>query len=202
MSGSGLSLVVDVNAPDQTLRAGFFGSSLPLRHSAFLAYGEDPTTGKPGAFVHANVVAKVMQGGRDVSAQHRLWRRLRYWEIRNSAPETFVNLTKAECSQDWFDDNRGGGGFRDSPGQTIDPRGLSGFQMLYEFVVFIDGHQARASGAYFFLIFSIGRKTYEVIRSSVLPVAFAQWPAIEASDKPWLVGKGMTTVTSSVLARP
>jgi hypothetical protein len=198
-----LSLVVDANAPDQTLRAGAFGSSFPSRHSAFLAHGVDPATGRPGAYVHANVAARVMRGGQDVSAQHCLWRRLRYWDIRNSAPETFVNLTKSvECSRDWFDDNLGGSGFLDTPGQVIDPRGLGGYQMLYEFVVFIDKHQASVPGAYFFLIFSVGRSTYEVIRSSMLTVPFSKWKAIETSDKPWLIGKGMTTTTSSVLARP
>jgi hypothetical protein len=204
MAQSSLRLVVDVDAPDQTLIAGSFGSSLPLRHSDFLAHGLDPATGKKGTYVHANIVAKVMQGGADVSKQHRLWRRLRYWDIRNSNPGTFGGLNKAtDCAKDWFDDNQGGGGFSDTPGTpAFSGPGMSGFQMLYEFVVFIDRHQAATTGAYFFLIFSVDRSSYEVIRSSVLPVSFGQWPAIEVSPKPWMIGKGMATRTSNQLPRP
>ncbi len=204
MAGASLRLVVDVEAPDQTCFAGITGHGLPLRHSAFLAHGRDPATGQNGAFVHANVAAKVMQGGTDVSHAHRLWRRLRYWDIRNSDPATFVNLVKAtDCAKDWFNDNQGGGGLSDAPGTpAFSGRGMSGFQMLYEFVVFIDGHQASTTGAYFFLIFNVDRSTYEVIRSDVLPVGFAQWREIEASQKPWLIGKRMATRTTQQLARP
>jgi len=203
MAQPSLQLVVDVNAPDQATGAGS-GSSMPLRHSDFLAHGIDPASGQKVTYVHANILARVMQGGTDVSRQHRLWRRARYWEIRNNNPGTFGGLTKAtDCSQDWFDDNRGGSGLSDAPGQSVPSgRGMSGFQMLYEFVVFIDRHQASTTGGYFFLIFSIDRNSYEVIRSNVLPVSFGQWPGIQASPKPWMIGKGMVTQTSRQLPRP
>lgn len=204
MAGSSLRLVVDVEAPDQSRFEGITGHGLPLRHSDFLAHGRDPATGQNGTYVHANVAAKVMQGGADVSGAHRLWRRLRYWDIRNSDPATFVGLVKAtDCAKDWFNDNQGGGGFADAPGTpAFSGPGMSGFQMLYEFVVFIDGHQASTTGAYFFLIFNVDRSTYEVIRSDVLPVGFAQWREIEASQKPWLIGKRMATRTTTQLVRP
>lgn len=204
MAGSSLRLVVDVNARDQTLFAGITGHGLPLRHSDFLAHGHDPATGQKGTYVHANVVAKVMQGGADVSRQHRLWRRLRYWDIRTSNTATFGGLVKAsDCAKDWFDDNQGGSGMSDAPGQPVTSGpAMSGFQMLYEFVVFIDKYQATTTGAYFFLIFSVDRASYEVIRSDALPVSFAQWREIETSQRPWLVGKDMATRTTKPQPRP
>jgi hypothetical protein len=204
MAGSSLRLVVDVEAPDQTCFAGITGHGLPLRHSAFLAHGRDPATGENGTFIHANVAAKVMRGGTDVSHAHRLWRRLRYWDIHNSDPASFGGLLKAiDCAKDWFNDNLGGGGFSDAPGTpAFSGPGMSGFQMLYEFVVFIEDHQASTTGAYFFLIFSVDRLTYEVIRSDVLPVRFAQWPEIKDSKQPWLIDKGMATRTTQQLVRP
>lgn len=197
-----LRLVVDPNAGDQTLVSGLVGRSLPRRHSGFLAHGLDPATGHQGAFLHANVAAKVMLGAADVSDRYRLWRRLRSWSVSGTDVTTFGNLTKAnDLDRDWFDDNQGGSGMADAPGVPL-LENQTAFAMLYEFVVFIDGYFTEAPGAYFFVIFRLTETTYEVVRSDLVSITIEQWGPIEDTAIPWLAGRKIRTRTTKPLRRP
>lgn len=197
-----LRLVIDTNATDQTLLKGILGNSISGRHSAYMAHGKDRDTGQTGTYVHANVFAKVMLGNTDVSKDHRLWRYLRFWDVRSTNPATFGNLVKAtDCAKDWFDDSQGvAGGYSDAPGLPMEPTWIA--KTLYEFAVFVDGHRDDVPGAYFFLIFDVSTTTYEVVRSDPLEIGLPQWAEMETSEKPWLIGRGIRTRTTKALRRP